>query len=311
MNIVDLKFYNLINNISSKNIDNLYSETIFKYKSLPNNIKKILESYFHKYQFWGSLNEDQNNFTEIRKKCEVLKNFTDDFIWLYEKFEDYSSRFLLYAILNNWLNYDFDCLNKSINYKYNYYFDLDILPKLKDEVFVDVGCYVGDTVEDLIFNYSKFCYKKIYCYDITSSNIEKLKNNFLNFENIVCRNKAVSDRNGYIYLNENQNSSSANKTGTKGKIKVPSITLDKDIKEKITTIKMDIEGDEEKALIGCKNHIIKDNPKLLISVYHKNEHFVSIAKLIDGFNPCYKYYLRNYGGKLYPTEIILYAIPKD
>ena len=152
MNIVDLKFYNLINNISSKNIDNLYSETIFKYKSLPNNIKKVLESYFHKYQFWGSLNEDQNNFTEIRKKCEVLKNFTDDFVWLYEKFEDYSSRFLLYAILNNWLNYDFDCLNKSINYKYNYYFDLDILPKLKDEVFVDVGCYVGDTVEDLIFN---------------------------------------------------------------------------------------------------------------------------------------------------------------
>ena len=74
---------------------------------------------------------------------------------------------------------------------------------------------------------------------------------------------------------------------------------------------MDIEGDEEKAIIGCKKHIIKDHPKLLISVYHKNEHFVSIAKLIDSFNPCYKYYLRNYGGKLYPTEIILYAIPKD
>ena len=114
MNIIDLKFYDLISNIKFKNIERLYNDTIDKYKSLPSHIKKILENYFNKYPFWGTLNENQNDFQEIFKKCEVLKNFTEDFIWLYEKFEDYSSRFLLYAILNNWLNYDFDCLNKSI-----------------------------------------------------------------------------------------------------------------------------------------------------------------------------------------------------
>ena len=73
---------------------------------------------------------------------------------------------------------------------------------------------------------------------------------------------------------------------------------------------MDIEGSEEKALLGSINHIKNDYPKLLISVYHDNDHLWKIPKLISEINDSYDFYLRCYGNNIYPTEIVLFAIPK-
>lgn len=80
--------------------------------------------------------------------------------------------------------------------------------------------------------------------------------------------------------------------------------------EKIDLIKMDIEGDELLALKGAKTHIKNDNPILLVSIYHKNNHLWQIPQYIHSINKNYKFYLRYYGGEIYPTEIILFAINK-
>ena len=85
---------------------------------------------------------------------------------------------------------------------------------------------------------------------------------------------------------------------------------DNDILEKIDIIKMDIEGSEYNALIGYKNHIINDNPILLISVYHNNEDLWKLPKLIYDYNNNYNFYLRFYGNNIFPTEIVLFAVPK-
>ena len=74
---------------------------------------------------------------------------------------------------------------------------------------------------------------------------------------------------------------------------------------------MDIEGDVFLALQGTKNHIAKYCPKLLISIYHKNIHLTQLAKLIYSYNNNYKFYLRYHGGNIYPTEIVLFALPKN
>ena len=71
---------------------------------------------------------------------------------------------------------------------------------------------------------------------------------------------------------------------------------------------MDIEGSEYEALLGSKEHIKNDKPKLLISIYHGFDDVWRIIKLIDSFNSDYKYYLRYYGGPIFPTEITLIAI---
>ena len=113
-----------------------------------------------------------------------------------------------------------------------------------------------------------------------------------------------------FYIASNETSASANKITDIGNNKVTSVTLDDDIKEKVTLIKMDIEGSEEQALIGAINHIKKDTPKLLIAVYHNHDDLWKLPKLIDTINPNYKYYLRYFGNKYYPTEVVLMALPK-
>ena len=310
-NIHDKNFYQLIDSISSLSEENLLFKIKFNYSFLPKNIKTSLENYFDKYKFWGSLHGDNLDYDEIERKAKTIKKHIKDFVWLYEKLEDDSSKFLLHAILNNFINYDFTSLQKTLNQKYHHYFDFDILPKMKEEVFADIGSYTGDTVLDFIKCYGENSYKKIYCYEITTDIIPTLKNNLINYKNIEIKSLAVSNKSKTLYLDENSTSNSANKTKNKGKIKIEAKSLDEDVKEKISLIKMDIEGDEELALMGAKKHIQNGTPKLLISLYHNNNHYFKLPKLIYSYNKNYKFYLRNYGGNLYPTEIVLFAIPKD
>ena len=87
------------------------------------------------------------------------------------------------------------------------------------------------------------------------------------------------------------------------------VTLDADIQEPVTLIKADIEGFEQKALRGAAEHIRRDRPKLLISVYHNNEDLWKIPRMIDSFAEGYRFYLRYKSSPVYPTEITLIALP--
>lgn len=308
MNYIDKNFYKLTNEIKSLTQDELFQKIKRNYLFLPEHFKKIFEDYFKRFTFWGTLSQNLDDYTEIQLKAKVLKTHINDFIWLYKKLEDYTSKFLLYSIIRNWVYYDFTSLKKSISTKKYHYFDLDIIPKCKNEVFVDVGAYVGDTTLDLINCYGEDCYKKIFCYEITKNMLPVLNKNLNSYNNIVLRHAGLRDKNSNIFLDENFQDVSANRTALKGSEKVACVTLDDDVKQQVSMIKMDIEGDELRALKGCKKHIMKDKPKLLISIYHKNEHYFQIARLINLYNKNYKFYLRNFGSELYPTEIVLYAI---
>lgn len=310
-NIIDRKFYGLIDKIKESSYENLVYEIKKNYCTLSPNIKSILENYFKKYPFWGSLCENENDFTEIEAKAKVLNKHLNDFIWLYKKLGDYKSKYLLFAILNNWINYDFKSLKHTLSPMEFQYFDFNLIPNCKNQIFVDVGAYLGETTLNYINCYGKNSYKKIYCFEITPSIFNYMQNNLKLLSNITCVNKALQDKEKVVYMQENSSSLSANRTESFGKQKISCTTLDKFIKGKVDIIKMDIEGDEGKALKGCKEHIIKYSPKLLISIYHKNKHYFKLAKLIYSYNKNYNFYLRNYGGELYPTEIVLYALPKE
>ena len=194
-----------------------------------------------------------------------------------------------------------------MNNNFKHYFDLDIIPNCNNQVFVDIGSFIGDTTLDYIETYNN--YKRIYCYEITNYTMATLKNNLSKYENIIYKNKAVSNENSIMYLKNSLVSSSANQIDNNGDIEIETVSLDNDILEKIDMIKMDIEGSEYNALIGAKNHIINDNPILLISVYHNNEDLWKLPKLINEYNN-YNFYLRFYGNNIFPTEIVLFAMPK-
>ncbi len=307
MNIIDKRFYNLVNDINSKSIEEVYLEILNKFKNLNVKYQNTLQDYFKKFPYWGNLSIKDNNYEEIHNRANVLKNHLSDLIWLYEHLEDYRSRYLLLAILNNWYQYDFEMLSKIMEKVYPDYFDLDIVPYVKDAVFVDLGSYTGDTVLSYIYCYED--YQKIYCYEITKNTFEKLKENTKMYPNIEYKFKAAGNKKGTLFLEENKEGSSANRVVDKGNISVDEVTIDEDITESITHIKMDIEGYEQKALKGCRHHIINDHPILLLSVYHNYEDIWKIPKMIIDMNKDYKFYLRYHGNTLFPTEITLIAIP--
>nr|MCR5777128.1 FkbM family methyltransferase [Lachnospiraceae bacterium] len=64
------------------------------------------------------------------------------------------------------------------------------------------------------------------------------------------------------------------------------------------------------ALIGARETIEKNVPKLAICVYHRPDDLIKLSKLIYEFE-CgkkYSYFLRNHSNHL--AETVLYAIPK-
>lgn len=307
MNIIDKNFKNLVDEIKSISEKELYYRIRMKFDQIPLETKNSCMNFFNQFGYWGYLDIDNNNYQEIELKAEELHRHIDDFLWFYNHLEDYRSKALFYAILNNWYKYDFLETTKTKEYLYDDYFDLDLVKCDKNEVIVDLGAYVGDSILSYLKNYGDDCYKKIFCYEITPENFDILKNNLAAYPNIEFKLKGISNKTGNMKINNNSTSSSANSLiSDNGDIEVT--TLDEDIKDKITLIKSDIEGFEQKAIEGAKNHIINDHPKLLISVYHSNEDLWKIPKMIHELSSDYKFYLRFNSSPIYPTEITLIAI---
>ena len=84
------------------------------------------------------------------------------------------------------------------------------------------------------------------------------------------------------------------------------VRMDDFIDDRITFVKMDIEGSEANALLGAERLIRTHKPKLAISVYHKKDDIWVIPKIILRFNPDYKFYLRTYSFTY--GESVLYAV---
>ena len=98
--------------------------------------------------------------------------------------------------------------------------------------------------------------------------------------------------------------------GGAGSDSVRIISLDEDIREKITFLKMDVEGFEIPALLGAKRHIREDFPKLAICTYHIISDMWEIPRLIDTIRPGYRFFLRHYE-LTQNWETVIYAIPPD
>jgi hypothetical protein len=73
-----------------------------------------------------------------------------------------------------------------------------------------------------------------------------------------------------------------------------------------TIIKMDIEGAEQKALMGAKELIKKYKPKLAVSVYHNPVDIIQIPVIIYDMSSGYRFFMRHHD----PTqcETVLYAV---
>ena len=193
------------------------------------------------------------------------------------------------------------------------YFPDEIIEMCNDkEVFVDVGSYVGDTLE-VFLKVMKGKFKKYYCFEMSSTNYSKLEQlwrNEVNDDRVVLFNYGLSCQNTKVHYVDCGGSATYQKDDTNDTSIAQLRTLDSlidsgEICDEITFVKMDIEGAEMDALQGMEKMIQRNKPKLAICIYHKFEDLWEIPNYIKSLVPEYSFLIRHHNYD--HTETVLYA----
>ncbi|MDF2511039.1 MAG: hypothetical protein K0S04_905 [Herbinix sp.] len=183
------------------------------------------------------------------------------------------------------------------------YCPTDIFSFSDEEVIIDGGAAQGDSLSRFI----ELCngkYPKIYCFEANQDYCRGIKYCFKH-ENLHIINKGLYDKNAMLFWHENGHGSYLSEE-KKSDFQLEVVSLDDTIKEKVTFIKMDIEGAEQKAILGAKDIIQRDKPKLAICIYHKENDLWDIPLLIKELVPEYKIYIRSYYDVM-DEETVCYA----
>lgn len=188
------------------------------------------------------------------------------------------------------------------------YLDEDVISFHDNEVFLDCGGFIGDTIEAFIKRVNgKF--KHIYSYEPELGNFNQLKKSVEVYEQkdkITPIQAGISYKNKTLYLQgDSEGTSFTNKTTNK---KAQVVTIDDTIKHPPTFIKMDVQLFEIQALLGGIKSILKHKPKLAISIYHKFDDLWNIPLLLKHWLPEYKLVMRHY--ECTQEETIIYLLPK-
>lgn len=191
------------------------------------------------------------------------------------------------------------------------YFDDEILQIENNEVFIDGGCFDFRTSQLFLKKVEEIGikYKKIYAFEPDKINFEKSKTRIekLNLKNIdLVKAGLWSKKDNLKFSSQGNGASHILSLNDKEINRVDVVALDEYIKEKVTFIKMDIEGAELEALKGARQILLRDKPKLAICIYHKKEDLWEIPYYVKTLVPEYKLYIRHYSNDA--TETVLYAI---
>ena len=133
-----------------------------------------------------------------------------------------------------------------------------------------------------------------------------MKKKFKNFKNIFLYNNAITNiNNKVVYFSSTSQTSSRIEKKSKSR-PIKTIKIDNLLDQEDCFIKLDIEGQEKKALIGAKKIIKSKKTMLAIASYHFENDLWKLASIILKFNTNYKFYIRHYTQSSYET--VLYCI---
>lgn len=197
----------------------------------------------------------------------------------------------------------------------NQYFCIPQFFNTGHETFVDLGAYVGDTVEKFI-NVQIGSFKHIYAFEIGKQQITACKKRFARLveewgfdkNKITLVNLAIGEKEDKLYLKEASNTlSTSTSTSTSGIVPIYVTSMDKYFEnERVSFIKVDIEGGELGMLRGCANVIRRDKPKFALSVYHRPDDLINSIEYLKNINPEYKFSLRQHSPLLMDTTLYVY-----
>ncbi len=242
--------------------------------------------------------------------CTTYRDFVEDIIdnidqyrTVYNELNDNKSKEVLVGVLKGRLSGNKDDFTSVMDPVESQYLDEDVIGHLDCEIFADIGGYDGQSTADF-FEYAKGSEVKSYIFELDHINAVRIRDRFKDDDRVIVIEKGCSDKHGVIYY---ENSSSMSRI-VNYKTDQSSIlsTLDDEVEEKLTYMKMDVEGAESSVLNGAKRHILNDGMRMAVCVYHKPGDIWRLYSQIKECGVDKKYYLRQYGAG--EAETVLYVV---
>jgi FkbM family methyltransferase len=171
-----------------------------------------------------------------------------------------------------------------------------------NEHYVDIGAYDGDTVRKFM-TAARYEYEVIHAFEPDPVNFSAMKGILGERDpRIKLLHQAVSDRDGFLSFSAKGTMGS--RAEINGDVQVPCVRLD-NVLDKVTLLKMDVEGHEANVLRGAAQLIKKCRPRMAITCYHHALDILEIVSTIDEISPGATLRLRHYSMYFYDT--ILYV----
>ena len=160
----------------------------------------------------------------------------------------------------------------------------------KNEVYVDLGAYNGDTIDEFLY-YSGGTYRKIIALEPNAKNFEKLKAHCGGMERVELWQLGAWSENAVLTFNNKAGRNSAVADhGVQTRVAAVDSLL---CGIKAGYVKADVEGADYETLIGMKK-TLKAKPKLNFAAYHRFEDIFRLPLLIHELNSEYRIYLRHH-----------------
>lgn len=178
-------------------------------------------------------------------------------------------------------------------------------PLSNGEVFVDGGAYDGFTSRE----FANRCpnYSSIHVFEPSADTLAVARNKLSDLKRVHYHPLGLFDRS--CQLRFDSTAGSACRIVEDGDRTIEVGRLDDVVDERVSFIKLDLEGAELPALRGSEEHIRNDHPKLAVAVYHQGADLWEIPAYVLSLRPDYRLYLRHYTEGW--TETVMFFVPNS
>lgn len=260
-------------------VSTIYYETETKeilFNCFKNGMKEIM------YPF-----EKQYNLAPYRYEwAYYYTHHKDELLQMFRELGDDKSREIIFEYVKTLVT---NCVYRGEQEKTCKKYLEEYIP-LKDECFLNIGSYIGDTIFYFIED-RKEQFEKIYAVEGDSKLYKRLSKNTSILPSDILNRIEFNN----IYIDENSAKYYEDK--------------------KVTLINMDIEGMEKEVITGLSECIKKNRPVMAICAYHKPEDIVelplTVHELVDDYKIIFRKYAPPYSNHLEHGELVMYAVPKE
>lgn len=238
---------------------------------------------------------------------------------VYKSLEDDESKEIFLQVLLHRLTWE--PLQEKYVSEQQYFAVKDFRVRRNDDVFIDCGAFVGDTVERYIWQMDGI-FHQIMAFEPDPKNCRALEKRIgrlreewnIPVGNIEIYPYGIGEREDDVVIGryeDNRGLGSRIRTTDEKRcddIVVRMVSLDGFFagrSDRATFIKADIESYEYKMLLGAEQVIRNHRPRMAVCIYHNPTDMWSIPLLLKKFNPDYKFAIRHHSYSL--DETVLYA----